>query len=280
MKASGATAPAAPASTSAEAALDALDALDARARAVYETVRDAVTAHGYPPSMREIGAAVGLTSPSSVKHQLDKLERLGLVRRDPNRPRALEVILPVQSASTPAAETKALEDPESPEDAASAAATERPKNPGRQHSANPDDLPSLPVLPGVAEGEAVAVPLVGRIAAGSPILAEQSIEDVMALPRRLTGNGELFMLEVHGDSMVEAAICDGDWVVVRTQADASNGDIVAAMLDDIDGATATVKVLFRRDGHQWLLPRNPDYAPIPGDEATIMGKVVTVLRSL
>ena len=277
MKASGATAPAAPASTSAEAALDALDA---RARAVYETVRDAVTAHGYPPSMREIGAAVGLTSPSSVKHQLDKLERLGLVRRDPNRPRALEVILPVQSASTPAAETKALEDPEAPEDAASAAATERPKNPGRQHSANPDDLPSLPVLPGVAEGEAVAVPLVGRIAAGSPILAEQSIEDVMALPRRLTGNGELFMLEVHGDSMVEAAICDGDWVVVRTQADASNGDIVAAMLDDIDGATATVKVLFRRDGHQWLLPRNPDYAPIPGDEATIMGKVVTVLRSL
>ena len=280
MKASGAPAPAAPASTSAEAALDALDALDARARAVYETVRDAVTAHGYPPSMREIGAAVGLTSPSSVKHQLDKLERLGLVRRDPRLPRALELILPVQSASTPAAETKALEDPEAPEDAASAAATERPENPGRQHSANPDDLPSLPVLPGVAEGEAVAVPLVGRIAAGSPILAEQSIEDVMALPRRLTGNGELFMLEVHGDSMVEAAICDGDWVVVRTQADASNGDIVAAMLDDIDGATATVKVLFRRDGHQWLLPRNPDYAPIPGDEATIMGKVVTVLRSL
>ena len=280
MKASGATAPAAPASTSAEAALDALDALDARARAVYETVRDAVTAHGYPPSMREIGAAVGLTSPSSVKHQLDKLERLGLVRRDPNRPRALEVILPVQSASTPAAETKALEDPEAPEDAASAAATERPKNPGRQHSANPDDLPSLPVLPGVAEGEAVAVPLVGRIAAGSPILAEQSIEDVMALPRRLTGNGELFMLEVHGDSMVEAAICDGDWVVVRSQADASNGDTVAALLDDVDGATATVKVLSRRDGHQWLLPRNADYAPIPGDQATIMGKVVAVLRSL
>ena len=275
MTSPGTTTPAAAAS-----AAESLEALDARARAVYETVRDAVTAHGYPPSMREIGAAVGLTSPSSVKHQLDKLERLGLVRRDPNRPRALEVILPVQSASTPAAETKALEDPEAPEDAASAAATERPENPGRQHSANPDDLPSLPVLPGVAEGEAVAVPLVGRIAAGSPILAEQSIEDVMALPRRLTGNGELFMLEVHGDSMVEAAICDGDWVVVRTQADASNGDIVAAMLDDIDGATATVKVLFRRDGHQWLLPRNPDYAPIPGDEATIMGKVVTVLRSL
>ena len=132
----------------------------------------------------------------------------------------------------------------------------------------------------MAEGEAVAVPLVGRIAAGSPILAEQSIEDVVALPRRLTGSGELFMLEVHGDSMVDAAICDGDWVVVRAQADAVNGDVVAAMLNDLDGATATVKVLSRKDGHQWLLPRNPDYAPIPGDEATIMGKVVTVLRSL
>ena len=280
MKASGATAPAAPASPASTSAEAALEALDARARAVYETVRDAVTAHGYPPSMREIGAAVGLTSPSSVKHQLDKLERLGLVRRDPNRPRALEVILPAQSASTPAIEPKAPESPASPEASEDTAGAERPASPDRRHSADPDELPSLPVLPGVAEGEAVAVPLVGRIAAGSPILAEQSIEDVMALPRRLTGNGELFMLEVHGDSMVEAAICDGDWVVVRTQADASNGDIVAAMLDDIDGATATVKVLFRRDGHQWLLPRNPDYAPIPGDEATIMGKVVTVLRSL
>ena len=136
------------------------------------------------------------------------------------------------------------------------------------------------MLPGVAEGEAVAVPLVGRIAAGSPILAEQSIEDVMALPRRLTGDGELFMLKVHGDSMTEAAICDGDWVVVRAQADASNGDVVAALLDDVDGASATVKVLSRENGHQWLLPRNPDYSPILGDEASIMGKVVTVLRAL
>lgn len=233
-------------------AIEALEALDARARAVYETVRDAVAAHGYPPSMREIGTVVGLTSPSSVKHQLDKLERLGLVRRDPNRPRALEVIDPRPAAPQPPA-------PGAPED---------------------EVVRPLPVLPGVGEGEAVAVPLVGRIAAGSPILAEQSIEDVMALPRRLTGEGELFMLEVHGDSMIEAAICDGDWVVVRAQSDASNGDIVAAMLEDVDGPSATVKVLSRRDGHQWLLPRNADYAPIPGDQATIMGKVVTVLRAL
>ena len=248
--------PAATAAPAAPASMDAaLATLDARARAVYEAVREAVTAHGYPPSMREIGATVGLTSPSSVKHQLDKLERLGLVRRDPNRPRALEVIMPERPDGEPEA-------------------------PAPARLAEPGDPHPLPALPGVVEGEAVAVPLVGQIAAGSPILAEQSIEDVVALPRRLTGDGELFMLEVHGDSMVEAAICDGDWVVVRSQADASNGDTVAAMLDDVDGATATVKVLSRRDGHQWLLPRNADYAPIPGDQATIMGKVVAVLRSL
>lgn len=242
----GATPPASP---------QALESLDPRARAVYEAVRAAVVSHGYPPSMREIGSRVGLTSPSSVKHQLDKLERLGLVRRDPRLPRALELILPAE----PGAEPKSSDSPADSADSAGSAA---------------------PVLPGIAEGEAVAVPLVGRIAAGSPILAEQSIEDVLALPRQLTGDGELFMLRVHGDSMIDAAICDGDWVVVRAQADASSGDVVAAMIQDVDGASATIKVLSRKDGHQWLLPRNPDYAPIPGDDATIMGKVVTVLRAL
>ncbi|WP_172193148.1 transcriptional repressor LexA [Actinomyces faecalis] len=239
----------APSTPHPQSVAEVVDSLDDRARAVYDAVRQAVRAHGYPPSMREIGSQVGLTSPSSVKHQLDKLERIGLIRRDPRLPRALEVIEPEPSQST-----------------------------GTEEPARPE--PDLPVLPGIAEGEAVAVPLVGRIAAGSPILAEQEVDDVLALPRRLTGDGELFMLEVHGDSMIEAAICDGDWVVVRSQPDASNGDIVAAMVEDVDGASATVKVLSRRDGHQWLLPRNPDYAPIPGDEATIMGKVVTVLRAL
>ena len=230
-----------------------VDDLDARACAVYECVRDAVVARGYPPSLREIGAEVGLTSPSSVKHQLDKLERLGLVHRDPKRPRALEVVVPEPDARQPAPPT-----------------TRRPLAP----------VVPLPSLPGVGQDEAVAVPLVGRIAAGSPILAMQEVEDVVALPRRLTGDGELFMLQVHGDSMIEAAICDGDWVVVRSQPDAASGEVVAALLQDVDGHSATVKVLSRRDGHQWLLPRNPDYAPIPGDEATIMGKVVTVLRAL
>ena len=231
---------------------EAVSGLDKRARAVYEAVCEAIAAHGYPPSLREIGKQVGLTSPSSVKHQLDKLERLGLVRRDPNRPRAMEVVC------------------------ADSAPSGRTATPGSAHVTSLDS----PSVPGVEDGEAVAVPLVGRIAAGAPILAEQEVTDVMALPRRLTGEGELFMLEVHGDSMIEAAICDGDWVVVRSQPDAANGEIVAAMVEDVDGASATVKVLSRRDGHQWLLPRNSGYAPIDGDRATIMGKVVTVLRSL
>ena len=231
---------------------EAVSGLDKRARAVYEAVCEAIAAHGYPPSLREIGKQVGLTSPSSVKHQLDKLERLGLVRRDPNRPRAMEVVC------------------------ADSAPSGRAATPGSAHVSSLDS----PSVPGVEDGEAVAVPLVGRIAAGAPILADQEVTDVMALPRRLTGEGELFMLEVHGDSMIEAAICDGDWVVVRSQPDAANGEIVAAMVEDVDGASATVKVLSRRDGHQWLLPRNSGYAPIDGDRATIMGKVVTVLRSL
>jgi repressor LexA len=120
------------------------------------------------------------------------------------------------------------------------------------------------------------VPLVGRIAAGGPILAEQDVEAVFPLPRDLVGEGELFMLKVVGDSMIDAAICDGDWVVVRQQATAENGDIVAALLDQ----EATVKTFKRRDGHVWLMPHNPAYAPILGDEATVMGKVVSVLRKL
>jgi repressor LexA len=126
------------------------------------------------------------------------------------------------------------------------------------------------------DSNAVQVPLVGRIAAGIPITAEQHVEDVMSLPRQLVGNGDLFMLKVVGDSMIDAAICDGDWVVVRQQQTAENGDIVAAMLDE----EATVKVFKQRDGHTWLLPQNSAYEPILGDHATVMGKVVTVLRSI
>ena len=208
--------------------------LTARQRAILEVIRETVERQGYPPSVREIGVGVGLTSPSSVAHQLGTLEKLGYLRRDPNRPRALVVAEP----SAPAG-LRLVESP----------------------------------LP---ESDLAYVPVLGRIAAGGPILAEQEVETIFPLPRDLVGEGELFLLKVVGDSMIDAAICDGDWVVVRQQPTAENGDIVAALLDD----EATVKTFKRRDGHVWLMPHNPAYAPILGDEATVMGKVVSVLRRL
>lgn len=224
-------------------------ALTARQRVILGSIRAAIAEHGYPPSMREIGDAAGLASLSSVTHQLGQLERWGYIRKDPGRPRAMEVLLDEDGLPlSGAAESEA---------------------PGR-----PSSVAALHT--GSVEGSSVPVPLVGRIAAGGPILADQQVEDVMTLPRQLTGEGELFMLEVSGDSMVDAAICDGDWVVVRRQNSAQNGEIVAALLDD----EATVKTFRQRDGHTWLLPQNSAYEPILGDEAIVMGKVVTVLRAL
>lgn len=130
--------------------------------------------------------------------------------------------------------------------------------------------------PGITPGPTAMVPLVGRIAAGVPITAEQQVEEIFPLPRQVVGDGELFLLLVSGDSMIDAAICDGDWVVIRQQPTAANGEIVAAMLD----GEATVKVFRQRDGHTWLLPRNSNYEPILGDEAQVLGKVVAVLRSV
>jgi repressor LexA len=131
---------------------------------------------------------------------------------------------------------------------------------------------------GNGEGHRVAhVPLVGRIAAGGPILAEQSIEDIIPLPRQLVGEGDLIVLKVVGDSMIDAAITDGDWVVVRRETDVENGDIVAATIDGVE-VEGTVKTLKRSDGHVWLVPHNPAYEPILGDDAVIVGKVVAVLR--
>ncbi|MBI1351427.1 MAG: transcriptional repressor LexA [Actinomycetales bacterium] len=220
--------------------------LTPRQQAILAVIRETVESRGYPPSVREIGQGVGLTSPSSVAHQLATLERMGYLRKDPNRPRALVVADPAEGSSTDAA-----------------AGTSGAHAAG---AASVDD--------GVHRPEATLVPVVGRIAAGGPILAEQDVEAVFPLPRDLVGDGDLFMLKVVGDSMIDAAICDGDWVVVRQQQTADNGDIVAALIDD----EATVKTLKRRDGHVWLMPHNPAYAPILGDQATIMGKVVTVLR--
>ena len=214
--------------------------LTPRQRAILDVIRETVERQGYPPSVREIGEGVGLTSPSSVAHQLGTLERLGFLRRDPNRPRALVVADPNHQSG----------------------------DPRRSHLQVVDAPLAVPNL--------AYVPLLGQIAAGGPILAEQQPEAVFPLPRDLVGEGELFMLKVVGDSMIDAAICDGDWVVVRQQADASNGDIVAALLGD----EATVKTYKRSDGHVWLMPHNPAYAPILGDDASIMGKVVSVLRRL
>lgn len=223
------------------------DGLTARQRLILETVRASVEQRGYPPSMREIGDAVGLTSPSSVKHQLTALERKGYLRRDPHRPRAIEVVQP-DDARTVGPWASRVDAPTPDPDL-----LERDSAPAPSY-----------------------VPVVGRIAAGGPILAEQVVEDVFPLPRQLVGEGELFLLKVAGESMIDAAICDGDWVVVRRQPVAENGEIVAAMID----GEATVKTFKRIDGHVWLLPHNAAYAPIDGDGATVLGRVVSVLRSL
>jgi repressor LexA len=217
------------------------DGLTPRQRKILEVITETVERRGYPPSMREIGEAVGLTSSSSVAHQLSTLERKGFLRRDANRPRAVEV----RSSPTTA--------------------------PVRARVIDHDMTDS-----GDAAPAASYVPLVGRIAAGGPILAEQAVEAVFPLPRELVGDGELFMLKVVGDSMINAAICDGDFVVVHRQQTAEGGDIVAAMID----GEATVKTLKRRDGHAWLMPHNPAYEPILGDEAVILGRVVSVLRKI
>jgi repressor LexA len=215
--------------------------LTPRQRKVLDVIRDWVERFGYPPSVREIGDAVGLTSTSSVHHQLRALERKGYLRRDPNRTRAVDVRGPDEVAPDTVAENATA------------------------------DAPSSDLHPSAAY-----VPLLGNIAAGGPILAEQAVEGVFPLPREIVGEGELFLLNVRGDSMIDAAITDGDWVVVRQQPVAENGEIVAAMID----GEATVKTLKRRDGHVLLMPANPAYEPIPGDEATILGRVVAVLRRL
>ncbi|MET1006062.1 MAG: transcriptional repressor LexA [Propionibacteriaceae bacterium] len=229
--------------------------LTPRQRRILEVIREAVEHRGYPPSIREMGDAVGLASSSSVAHQLKVLEQKGFLRRDPNRPRALEVLLPAVGG--------AAADTAKPAAVAELAPAKR---------AVEFDETGM----GDAYPAPVHVPVIGRIAAGGPILAEEQVEDVFALPRQLVGEGTMFLLEVRGDSMIDAAICDGDWVVVRQQPTANNGDIVAALLD----TEATVKTFKRTDNQVWLLPHNPAYEPIDGNHASILGKVVAVLRRL
>ena len=216
-------------------------ALTPRQRKILRFIYDWVQERGYSPSMREIGRAVGLTSTSSVEHQLSALESKGHLRREPGCPRTVEVRLP----GVPPVPAKGPE-------AKTAAPTPRRTRPR----------------------EATRVQLVGRIAAGSPVPAEESPDEAFPLPKELVGEGDLFMLKVTGDSMIGAAITDGDWVVIRQQSEAESGEIVAAMID----GEATVKTLKRSGGHVWLMPHNSAYTPILGDTATILGRVVTVLR--
>jgi repressor LexA len=204
-------------------------ALPERQQRMLVVIRDWVTRHGYPPSSRQLGDAVGLRSSSSVSKHLAALEEKGFLRRSPSVSRPIDVRMFLQG-------TVARE-------------------------SSDDNVP---------------VPVVGDIAAGTPISAVEHVDDVLQLPRGLTGRGTVFGLRVRGESMIDAAICDGDIVVVRQQAEAHSGQIVAAMIDE----EATVKVYRRRNGHVYLEPRNPAYEVIDGDNASILGVVVSVLRSV
>ncbi len=204
-----------------------------RQRQVLDYIRLTVTERGYPPTVREIGEAVGLSSPSTIHSHLAALVKAGAIRKDPTKPRAIEILEPAPVATRPAPpESRDIRD----------------------------------------------VPLLGRIAAGRPILATEDLEEVMPLPTELVGTGPVFMLTVKGDSMIEAGILDGDHVVVRSQPDASQGEIVAAL---IDGEEATVKRFERRGSTVVLHSENPNYEPMVfTDGVQILGKVVSVFRKI
>ncbi len=205
--------------------------ITSRQREILDYIRQTVADRGYPPSVREIGEAVGLSSPSTVHSHLSSLVKSGYLRRDPTKPRAIEVVAP-EAEPGPSLHRAPLRD----------------------------------------------VPLVGRIAAGSPVLAEEDIEEIYPLPTELVGHDPVFMLRVKGDSMVDDGILDGDYVVVRRQPDAASGEVVAAL---IEGEEATVKRLRKDDGRVTLLSANADYAPMVFTEGVdILGRVIAVLRSL
>jgi repressor LexA len=201
--------------------------LTERQQQVLEYIRNIVAERGYPPSVREIGDAVGLSSPSSVHAQLNSLVAAGMIKKDPSKPRAIVV---VDETPAPVAEDRRMRD----------------------------------------------VPVLGRIAAGTPILAAEQIDEFMPLPTELVGDGPVFLLEVKGDSMVNAGIHEGDLVAVNKQSDARDGEIVACL---VDGEEATVKRLQRKDGKVYLHSENPAYEPMVfSDGVELIGKVVSVLR--
>ena len=239
-------------------------ALSARQCKIVQVIEESVRCHGYGPSLREIAQKVGLASTSSVSYQLSVLAGKGYLTREAGRPRTAVIRGGAQHQAGPPPRRAASPLSASP------------------LSADPGLAATAPVLTPLAPGGVSPVPLVGRIAAGIPITAEQLVEDIIPLPKQLVGEGNLIMLRVVGESMIDAAITDGDWVVVRRESDVENGDIVAAEIDSDTTADreATVKTFKRVDGHVWLIPHNPLFAPLMADNATIIGKVVSVLRKL
>ncbi len=212
--------------------------LTGRQQEIWDFLVDYVDRHGYPPTVREGGEKVGLASPSTVHAHLANLERAGYLRRDPTKPRALELI-------------------------------------GHRRAAAPEPVELRP------ERETHSLPLVGQIAAGGPLLAEENVEDYIGVPEPLSRGGEEFLLRVKGESMINAGILDGDIVVVRRQQDARNGEIVVALVGDDESADeATVKRFFREDRRVRLQPENDALEPIYAPHVQILGKVTGVFRSL
>jgi len=209
-----------------------------RQQQIYDFIRSYQTEKGYPPSVREMAAAVGLSSPSTVHAHLSALEAHGLIKRDKTKPRALEVF-------------------------------EQEGNPDNNLDISQES--PVPEMRGV-----VSLPLVGRVAAGMPILAEQNIEDTFTIPTEIASDSSSFILEVHGNSMINVGIYNGDYIIVREQPSAMNGDIVVAMID----GSATVKTFYKERGRVRLQPENDAMDPIFADNPTILGKVVALMRRL
>ncbi len=222
--------------------------MTAREKSILDYMQEQIKKNGYPPTVREICSALSIRSTSTVHKAIASLQNQGFIRKDPVKRRALEVIDP-GNGEGPVRKGPAASDTDS----------------GKAYPA-PADV--------------VDVPVIGRIAAGAPILAEQNIEDSFPLPSRFIGKGTNFMLTVHGDSMIEAGIFNGDYVLVNQQSTASNGDIVAAMITDGDQASATVKAFYKEDGHIRLQPRNSSMEPIIVDDCKILGIVKGVFRYL
>ncbi|MGN0286774.1 MAG: transcriptional repressor LexA [Atopobiaceae bacterium] len=213
------------------------DKLSKRQQSIYDYICTYTRDHGYPPSVREIGAAVGLASPSTVHMHLKSLEEKGYIHRDSKKPRTIEVV----------------EDSESEQ----------------------SSTPLVNVTQNV-DGNTITLPVVGRVAAGVPILAEQNVEEVMSLPTSVVGDSSSFVLRVHGQSMINAGILDGDYIVVKEEHDAHNGEIVVALIDD----SATVKTFYREKDRIRLQPENDTMEPIYADNPVILGRVTALIRSI